>query len=46
MLKDKRRAQNIFKSKFARKRRKILKEIRLERMLNLFRKNRKLRKSK
>lgn len=40
------KARNIQNSFFARKRRKAKKEIRIQKLLNTFRKNRKLRKRK
>lgn len=46
MTKITQRARNIQNSYFARLRRKQKKEIRITKLLNTFRKNRKLRKSK
>ena len=40
------KSRNIAKSFYARQRRRVTKSIKLEKMLNLFRKNRKLRKKR
>lgn len=40
------KARNIAKSFYARQRRRVTKAVKLEKMFNLFRKNRKLRKKR